>query len=138
MSEDLNAKHTLAKRYGSKLQLAQTYHDRLEKWPGVRNEDSERLRDFSDFLGHCETAMSKLSPFNILDDVEELKEILKRLPRNNQNRWAKFVHTWLESLEYLYCQDTNSMSHDNYPPKLCDFIEKETEIACDPLVLGIN
>ena len=72
----VKAKKLLADRYGNKLILANTYRERIERWPTVKTGDGKALRDFSDFLHQCETAMSTLSHLKVLDDADEHQKII--------------------------------------------------------------
>ncbi len=118
----------LADRYGNKLILANSYHERIEKWPTVKTGDGKALRDFSDFLLQCETAVSTLSQLKVLNDADEYQKIINKLPKHIQEKWMTYTDKW------LYNED-NEQIRDEYPsfPKLCQFISKQACIACSPL-----
>ncbi|XP_038062585.1 uncharacterized protein LOC119733075 [Patiria miniata] len=120
------AKKLLTERYGNKMLAASTYREKISKWPTVKQDDGKGLRNLSDFLFQCETAMSTLSQLKVLDDPAEHKKIIEKLPRQVQGRWLRFVD------QCMYGQ--KDAEEGDYPPfaELCKFIAKEARIACSP------
>lgn len=105
----IKAKKLLSSRYGNKLILANSYRERIEKWLTMKTGDGKALREFSDFLLQCETAMSTLSQLKVLDDADEHQKIIKKLPKHIQEKWMTYIDKW------LYNEDNEQIS-DEYPP----------------------
>ena len=83
-SEDAyrEARKTLADRYGNPFLVANAYKRKIKDWPPIPPNDSTRLRKFSDFLGHCHTAMQEIQYLTVLNDPDENHKIRRKLPRN--------------------------------------------------------
>jgi hypothetical protein len=138
-SSYLKARMILEDRYGDKLKLAQSFREKINRWPTIKPGDGKSLRDFADFLSQCETAMKTLTNLSVLDDASEHQKILAKLPRFIQNKWLIQVDNWIYG--YEECDENSGFSvprRDTYPPfkSLCQFIAKQARIACNPLSLA--
>ena len=119
-----NAKATLHKRYGNKYLLSKEFKRKIVEWPLIRYGDGKGLREYSDFLWHCATAMKTSNHLCSLDSEEEIAKILQKLPNYIVDRWSRIVDKWLN------CADEDEQ---RYPPfeSLCGFLEQEARIACN-------
>lgn len=69
----------LEERYGNPFTVSKAYRDKLQAWPKIGSKDSSDLREFSDFLRSCETAMVHIKALEILNDCNENRKILAKL-----------------------------------------------------------
>ncbi|KAJ8018961.1 hypothetical protein HOLleu_42745 [Holothuria leucospilota] len=109
------ARKLLDKRYGNNLVIADAFRSKLEQWPNIQPNDGIGLRKFADFLMQCESAMHLVKgSLSFLDD--------SWLPNWLVTRWGRFLSDWGES--------------KGSPPftQFRQFICKEAEIACNPLI----
>jgi hypothetical protein len=76
--------------------------------------------------------MSTLSQLSVLNDSLEQDTILAKLPRNLLIRWIKFFDNW----QHGDFKDCHHEPRNEHPPfsRLCEFIEKEARILCNPLL----
>ena len=96
--------------------VADSYRKRINEWPQIKYGDGKALRKFSDFLLHCETSMATISYLKILDDAEEHKKILRKLPRAIVDRWLRIVDNWINGpYSDIYNEDGDERS-GRYPP----------------------
>ena len=85
------AKAVLIQRYGNKYQIAESFKSKLANWPLIKYGEGKALLQLSDFLNHCNSAMASISYLESLNNAEENKKILKKLPRNIVERWNRTV-----------------------------------------------
>ena len=123
------AKNILAKRYGDKLIVADTYRKKISDWPQIKYGDGKALRKFSDFLLHCETAMTTISYLKVLDDAEEHKKILRKLPQRTVDRWIRIVDSWMNNPS---SDELNERGEHIHACDMCKFLDKEACIICIP------
>ncbi|KAJ8027919.1 hypothetical protein HOLleu_30014 [Holothuria leucospilota] len=117
------ARKLLDKRYGNNLVIADAFRSKLEQWPNIQPNDGIGLRKFADFLMQCESAMHLVKgSLSFLDDSWENRKLLNKLPNWLVTRWGRFLSDWGES--------------KGSPPftQFRQFICKEAEIACNPLI----
>ena len=117
----------LAKRFGNPFVTASAFRKKLDEWKPVCPNDAVGLRKFSDFLVQCETAMDKVSCLNVLNDIQENQKMISKLPKWLSTRWVKVVY---ESRE----------KRQRFPEfsEFVKFIERESNIACDPINVRIG
>lgn len=70
----------LDERYGNPFSVTKAYRDKLQAWPKITSRDSTELRDFANFLHSCEAAMVHIKSLEILNDCNENRKILSKLP----------------------------------------------------------
>ncbi|XP_006817261.1 uncharacterized protein LOC102809485, partial [Saccoglossus kowalevskii] len=120
----IKAKQILAERYGNPLMVADTYRKKINDWPYIKYGNSIELRRFSDFLQHCQSAMNTVNYLVVLNDPEEHRKILRKLPKSIGEKWLRIVDGCLT--------DPLNQSYPSFS-QLCSFISKEARIACSPL-----
>lgn len=74
----------LEERYGDPFTIATAYRDKLQAWPKIGSKGSFELREFVDFLRSCEAAMVHITALEILNDCNENRKILSKLPDGYQ------------------------------------------------------
>ncbi|KAL6466976.1 hypothetical protein MHYP_G00247800 [Metynnis hypsauchen] len=112
----------LEERYGNPFTVAKAYRDKLQTWPKIGAKDSFELREFVDFLRSCEAAMVHIKALEILDDCNENRKILSKLPDWLIARWSRKV---LEIEE----------KSNKFPSfsQFVEFLTREAKIACNPV-----
>lgn len=112
----------LDERYGNPFSVAKAHRDKLQAWPKISSTDSTELRDFADFLRSCEAAMVHIKALEILNDCNENRKILSKLPDWLTARWNRKV---MEIEEESRCFPTFS--------QFVSFLTREAKIACNPV-----
>ena len=122
------AKAKLNDRFGNDFIVSNAYRMKIRNWPAIRSEDGRALRDFADFLEHCQAAAAgSLQHLGILDDYLEIQMMVKKLPKHLVDRWKREVDKKLYNGE----GDTTG----RYPnfAEFVRFIRVEARIACGPV-----
>ena len=117
----------LKERYGSDFVMANSFKEKLRNWPRIRHDYFVGLRKFSDYLHQVEIAKHSLHSMHFLDDEQENRSLLLKLPDWCRVRWArKVAEAKAESL--------------NYPgfSKFVKFVKVESDIANDPITCGLS
>ena len=91
----------LKERYGSDFVMANSFKEKLRNWPRIRHDDFVGLRKFSDYLHQVEIAKHSLHSMRFLDDEQENRTLLLKLPDWCRVRWArKVAEAKAETLNY--------------------------------------
>ena len=91
----------LKERYGSDFVMANSFKEKLRNWPRIRHDDFVGLRKFSDYLHQVEVAKHSLYSMRFLDDEQENRNLLLKLPDWCRVRWArKVAEAKADSLNY--------------------------------------
>ncbi|XP_077977489.1 uncharacterized protein LOC144433051 [Glandiceps talaboti] len=112
----------LEERYGHPFRVQKAFRDRLSKWQKIGPKDSAGLQEFADFLRACRDATPHVPGLRILDDCEENRKLLAKLPDWAAARWNRQV--------------TDIMDRTGEYPTFEDFVtytSKEARIACNPI-----
>ncbi|XP_035525621.1 uncharacterized protein LOC118333908 [Morone saxatilis] len=112
----------LEERYGNPFTIAKSYRDKLQAWPKMGSKDSFELREFVDFLRSCEAAMVHIKALEILNDCNENRKILSKLPDWLTARWNRKV--------------IDIQEESNQFPSFSQFVKfltREAKIACNPV-----
>lgn len=78
---------SLKDRYGQPFTIQRTFREKLTNWPRIQPKDFEGLRNFSDFLTTCNDAMPHVKGLEILNDCEENRKLVSKLPDWAAARW---------------------------------------------------
>ncbi|WAR04616.1 hypothetical protein MAR_019985, partial [Mya arenaria] len=70
----------------------------------------------------CLTVMKTIGHFRVVDDDQENRKLLTKLPDRLVTRWARIAAK-------------NTEQHKFYPPfsEFADFVSQEAKLACDPV-----
>ncbi|KAM3872146.1 dynein regulatory complex subunit 4-like [Diretmus argenteus] len=68
-----------------------TYREKLNGWPKIGAKEYVKLREFSDYLQACDSAMPHVKGLQILNDCEENQKMLVKLPEWITSRWNRHV-----------------------------------------------
>ncbi len=112
----------MEERYGNLFTIAKSYRDKLQAWHKIGSRDSFELREFVDFLRSCEAAMVHIKALEILNDYNENRKILSKLPEWLTVRWNRKV---IEIEEEIYQFPSFS--------QFVKFLTREVKIACNPV-----
>ena len=137
----IEAKKTLASRFGDPFLVSNAYRRKISEWPRILPKDGPGLRRFSDFLQHCYTAMHSIKYLEVLNDPEENQKMLRKLPNHLVSRWSRIVDKRIgEEREEDQSREDSGVPEGNareakYPPfeEFCRFLKTEARIACNPI-----
>ena len=87
----LDARNTLKERYGNERQIVRNFRTKLANWSKVSAKDAKGLLEYSDFLGHLQSAMKSFRKLAILDDEEENEKMVQKLPEWLRIKWSRVV-----------------------------------------------
>ena len=109
----------LEERFGDPFLIGKSFRDKLYAWPKINSKDGYELRDFTDFLKGCLSAMPHVDTLNALNDCNENQKILHKLPD-----WL--VSSWNRKVDKA-CEE-----RAQYPSfkEFVDFLSEEARIAC--------
>ncbi|KAK0147266.1 hypothetical protein N1851_013318 [Merluccius polli] len=118
----VSAWEILEERYGNPFTVAKAYRDKLQAWPKIGTKESFELREFVDFLRSCEAAMVHIKALEILNDCNENRKILSKLPDWLSVRWNRKV---------IEVEEKQS----KFPSfrQFVEFLIREARIACNPV-----
>lgn len=112
----------LERRFGQPFAIQKAFRERLTNWPRISSKDAEGLRRFSDFLNACQDAIPHVKGLDILNDWEENRKLVHKLPDWAALRWNRQV--------------TQSLNENQEFPSFKEFARftsNEAEIACNPI-----
>ena len=91
-SEGYNqARRLLKERYGQNYQIASAHVNRLINGPVIRPDDSVELQRFSTNLTSCANTLKVIGCIGKIDNSENLKRIINRLPTAMRYKWRDVV-----------------------------------------------
>ncbi len=99
MNEDkgyTEARKLLKERYGQNYRIAASHVQRLIGGPPIKNEDGAALQQFSVQLTSCTNTLEKIGYLDRLNNSDNLKKIIDRLPHTMTVRWRDNVDRILE------------------------------------------
>lgn len=99
MREDegyLEAKRLLRERYGQNYKIAAAHVQRLTEGPVIKTEDGAALQQFSIQLTSCVNTLREIGYINKLDNPDNLKKIIDRLPYSMRLKWRDIVDCIIE------------------------------------------
>ncbi len=112
----------LQDRYGQPFIIQRAFREKLASWPRILSKDSEGLRNLSDFLNSCKDAMPHVKGLEILNDCEENRKLVSKLPDWAAARWNRQVTQTLSAT-----QDFPTFQEFSH------FMSIEAEVACNPV-----
>ena len=85
------ARKLLKDRYGQNYRIAAAHVQRLIDAPPIKNEDATALQRFSVQLMSCTNTLEKIRYLSKLDNSENLKKLIDRLPYVMRAKWRETV-----------------------------------------------
>ena len=123
-SEDAydDALKMLKERFGSDFIIANALRQKVRNWPQVSSNDYVGLRKFSDFLSQVLLAKQSLPSLKCLDDPQENRLLLFKIPDWCHRRWCrKVVEATNDGRGYPSFKD------------FVDFLKFEAEVVNNPI-----
>lgn len=118
----VSAWEILEERYRNPFTVTKAYRDKLQAWPRIGAKESTKFREFVDLLRSCEAAMVHIKLLEILNDCNEKRKILAKLPDWLTARWNRKVMEMEEESDQL-----PSFS------QFVKFLSRKAKIACNPV-----
>ena len=86
------ARSILYTRYGRPYLVARSYIDKLVNGPQVKASDIDGLSKLALEMQKCEITLSQLGFSSDIDNSENLRRIVKRLPMHLRTKWADIAY----------------------------------------------
>ena len=77
----------LEEEFGNEHKTATAYLEKLEKWPAIKSEDSEALKQLSIYLMTCSNNMESMTCLNQLNSPKEIMGVVQKLPFELRRKW---------------------------------------------------
>jgi hypothetical protein len=90
------ARKLLKERYGQNYRIAAAHVQRLIEGPTIKNEDGTAFQQFSVQLTSCTNTLEKIGYLDKLNNSDNLKKIINRLPYAMRVRWRDTVDQIIE------------------------------------------
>ncbi len=90
------AARLLKERYGQSYQIASAHVNRLIDGPVIKTDDSAELQRFSIQLTSCANTLKQIGCIGKIDNSENLKKIINRLPTAMRYKWRDVVDRIVE------------------------------------------
>ncbi|XP_028417945.1 uncharacterized protein LOC114542641 [Dendronephthya gigantea] len=90
------ARKLLKERYGKEYRVAAAHLQRLVDGPPIKSEDANALQQFSIQLTSCTNTLEKIGYLHKLNNSENLKRIVERLPYAMRVKWRDTVDRIVE------------------------------------------
>ena len=92
----VEARRLLKERYGRSYKIAAAHVKRLIEGPPIKPEDGTALEQFSIQLSSCVSTLKEIGYVNKLDNPDNLKKIIDRLPFGIRLKWRDAVDHIIE------------------------------------------
>lgn len=108
--------------YGHPFVIQCAFREKLNNWSKIGSRESVKLRQFTDFLTACSNATPHIKGVQLLNDCEENRKMLQKLPDWVTSRWNRHVTKQLRQTE----------EYPNFK-EFADLVANEADIACNPV-----
>ena len=102
--------------------IQRAFREKLNNWPRIESRESFKLRDFSNFLVTCSSAMLHIPGLQVLNNCEENQKLLKKLPNWVTKCWNRYVTRDLDK----------GMPYPSLN-EFTDFVAEKACIACNQI-----
>ena len=86
------AKNSLIQKYGNSYALSQTYINKLNDFPTIKNSDGISLEKFSNLLTTCFNMSGNFSNLNQLNSISVICNLALKLPIYLQEMFRQFCN----------------------------------------------
>lgn len=115
------AKALLDKEFDNEHKVAAAYLQTLHEWTVIKTEDVAALQDLYSFLLKCNNYLEDSSPFNQINNPQEIHGIVMKLPYKLREGWRRRTfHMHEESRAVQFCH-------------LVEFVGREVNVLKQPL-----
>lgn len=90
------ARRLLQERYGQAYRIAAAHVQKLIDGPSIKADDGQALQQFSIHLTSCKNTLKEIGYLNKLDNPDNLKKIINRLPYGLRLKWRDTVDRIVE------------------------------------------
>ncbi|XP_053406602.1 uncharacterized protein LOC128559321 [Mercenaria mercenaria] len=91
------ARDILYSRYGRPHNIARTYVDKIVNGHSLKASDTNGLSDLALEMRKCEITLSQLGFKSDIDNTDNLRRIVRRLPMHVRGKWVDIAHSITES-----------------------------------------
>jgi len=91
------AKAILASRYGKPHLIARSHVDRLVNGGPIKSNDVQSLMNLSLDMEKCQITLSQIGFVSDIDNTENLRKIVRRLPMHLRSKWAERASALIEN-----------------------------------------
>ncbi len=112
------ARRLLLQRYGQPYKIATAFVDRVTNGPQIKAEDGPGLQKFSTLLTSCKNTLQEIGYINKLENPDNMRKIVERLPFGMKAKWRETVDSILQREE----RDVNLKD-------IAQFIETRARVA---------
>ena len=112
----------LQSRYGHPFVQSRAYREKLNAWQKIGPKEALKLQEFADFLRACSDAIPHVSGLDVLNDYEQNRKLLTKLPDHIVLRWNRIVTEQLDA----------NMPYPSFN-QFASFITNEAKVACNPV-----
>ena len=91
------ARRLLKERYGQNYRIRAAHVQKLINGPSIKSEDEAALQQFSIQLTSCQNTLGEIGYLNKLDNPDNLKKIVGRLPYALRLKWRDTVDRIIEN-----------------------------------------
>ena len=106
--------------------MSNTYIERLNAWPEIKNDDVESLEELSLFLVECFHYLETMSVRNQLQSPQEIMNVVLKLPYRMRDRWRRKSHELQTNYGGVYFRN------------LVDFVSSQLAVLKQPIFGNIN
>ncbi|KAK0140850.1 hypothetical protein N1851_022154 [Merluccius polli] len=121
------AKQLLQKCFGNDILIASAYQEKALNWPVVKSEDRTALQEYAYFMRSCGNAMIDMEALNDMNNTSHMRTFVSKLPFKLREKWR--------GKAYEYYERTQARAKFM---QLISFIERQANMACDPLFGNIQ
>ena len=93
------ARRLLLQRYGQPYKIATAFVDRLTIGLQIKGEDGPGLQKFSTLLTSCKNTLQEIGYINKLENPDNMRKIVERLPFGMKAKWLETVDSILQREE---------------------------------------
>lgn len=121
----VRAREILQTRYGRPHVIARSYIEKLVYGSQIKASDSDGLSRLALDMQKCEITLSQLGYVSDIDNTENLRRIVKRLPLHLRTKWVDVAHT------------INVAGKEPRFSDLVKFVNEKSQIACSMYALDL-